>query len=177
MNAVAAWLCEANKGGSDEGYAAVTKRALKWRAGYGRPEDPDWVSNASGFFLFYALFRIREGRSQLTSSHRTFPSSLPFSVALYFVRRSSADGDVCFPLQFLSMRKTLEANMVMADLFPPGRVLWAIRDSDLEPCHRLSANTGTSGSSSHSEDKVRLFDVLDVEKMFGQIIFARDMLR
>ena len=50
MNAVAAWLCEANKGGSDEGYAAVTKHALKWRAGYGRPEDPDWVSIASGFF-------------------------------------------------------------------------------------------------------------------------------
>ena len=43
MNAVAAWLCEANKGGTDEGYSAVTKRALKWRAGYGRPEDPDWV--------------------------------------------------------------------------------------------------------------------------------------
>ncbi|KAL5530744.1 hypothetical protein ACEPAF_7002 [Sanghuangporus sanghuang] len=119
MNAVAAWLCEANKGGSDEGYAAVTKRALKWRAGYGRPEDPDW---------------------------------------------------------FLSMRKTLEANMVMADLFPPGRVLWAIRDGDLDPSHRLSANTGTSESASDAENKVRLFDVLDVEKMFGQIIFARDML-
>ena len=67
--------------------------------------------------------------------------------------------------------------MVMADLFPPGRVLWAIRDGDLEPCHRLSANTGTPESASHSENKVRLFDVLDVEKVFGQIVFARDMLR
>ena len=51
MNRVAAWLCEANKGdggavgaaGKDEGYAAVTKRAMKFRAGYGTPEDPDWV--------------------------------------------------------------------------------------------------------------------------------------
>ena len=65
--------------------------------------------------------------------------------------------------------------MVMADLFPPGRVLWAIRDGDLHPSHRLSAGSGTSDS--HAESKVRLFEVNDVEKMFGQIIFARDMLR
>ena len=69
------------------------------------------------------------------------------------------------------MRKTLEANMVMADLFPPGRVLWAIRDGDLHPSHRLADTNGAK------EDKVRLFDVLDVEKVFNQIIFARDMLR
>ena len=107
--------------------------------------------------------------------------------------------------QFLSIRKTLEANMVMADLFPPGRVLWAIRDGDLQPPHRLSAGPSGSnaqsslgvngapasmqqsssnansshhlGHASHPENKVRLFDVLDVEKMFGQIIFARDILR
>lgn len=65
--------------------------------------------------------------------------------------------------------------MVMADLFPPGRVLWAIRDGDLHTSHRLSAGSGSSDS--HAESKVRLFEVLDVEKMFGQIIFARDMLR
>ena len=54
MNRIAAWLCEANKGQSgaegagnkDEGYAAVTKRAMKFRAGYGSAEDPDWVSFA-----------------------------------------------------------------------------------------------------------------------------------
>ena len=40
------------------------------------------------------------------------------------------------------MRKTLEANMVMADLFPPGRVLWAIRDGDLHPSHRLPDTNG-----------------------------------
>ena len=78
--------------------------------------------------------------------------------------------------------------MVMADLFPPGRVLWAIRDGDLDPSHRLfsgspawARQSSLGATSSHHpgspEDKVRLFDVLDVEKMFGQIIFARDMLR
>ncbi|KAH8115793.1 hypothetical protein DFH11DRAFT_1876939 [Phellopilus nigrolimitatus] len=130
MNRAAAWLCEANrastdstvesgsgKGGREEGYTAVTKRAMKWRAGYGSAEDPDW---------------------------------------------------------FLSVRKTLEANMVMADLFPPGYVLWAIRDGDLHPSHRLSPDTsGLDGPlKSAQDDKVRLFEVLDVEKMFGQMIFA-----
>lgn len=65
--------------------------------------------------------------------------------------------------------------MVMADLFPPGRVLWGIRDGDLHPSHRLSS--GFVSPNSHPENKVRLFEVLDVEKMFGQMIFARDMLR
>lgn len=87
-------------------------------------------------------------------------------------------------LQFLAMRKTLEANMVMADLFPPGRVLWAVREGDLCPSHRLnrkpsdsSNETGEVPSDDAAEGKVRLFEVLDVEKMFGQMIFARDMLR
>ena len=91
------------------------------------------------------------------------------------------------------MRKTLEANMVMADLFPPGRVLWAIRDAELCPAHQLNPSSPLSpGSPSRSgkeqadkngngeagpSSKVRLFEVLDVEKMFGQMIFARDMLR
>ena len=50
MNRVAAWLCEANasaqaegSGGRAEGYTAVTKRVLKWKAGYGASDDPDWV--------------------------------------------------------------------------------------------------------------------------------------
>ena len=63
--------------------------------------------------------------------------------------------------------------MVMADLFPPGRVLWAIRDGDLSAPHRL----GPESRNELNKDKVRLFDVEDVEKVFGQIIFARDMLR
>ncbi|THH05489.1 hypothetical protein EW145_g4766 [Phellinidium pouzarii] len=126
MNRAASWLCEANKANNvnkakGEGYTAVTKRAMKWHAGYGSLEDPDW---------------------------------------------------------FLSVRKTLEANMIMADLFPPGRVLWAIRDGDLHPSHRLSrSNSSTGTTAGVPEDKVRLFEVLDVERMFGQIVFARDMLR
>ncbi|KAH9921553.1 alpha/beta-hydrolase [Epithele typhae] len=73
---------------------------------------------------------------------------------------------------FLAVRKTLEANMQMADLFPPGRVFWALRDGDLHRSHRIGAGTGRSSP----KDKVRLFEVLDIEHVFGQIIFARDML-
>ncbi|KAI0751660.1 alpha/beta-hydrolase [Daedaleopsis nitida] len=73
---------------------------------------------------------------------------------------------------FIAVRKTLEASMQMADLFPPGRVFWAVRDGDLHRAHRLGADTGRSSP----KDKVRLFEVMDVKQVFGQIIFARDML-
>ena len=72
----------------------------------------------------------------------------------------------------MAIRKTLEANMRMAHLFPPGRVLWAIRDGDLHPSHRLHEATKGRGT-----EKVRLFDVQDVEQVFNQIVFAKDMLR
>ncbi|KAJ3519608.1 hypothetical protein NM688_g9276 [Phlebia brevispora] len=71
---------------------------------------------------------------------------------------------------FLSIRKTLEANMHMAHLYPPGRVLWALRDGDLEPAHRLRPQ------DTRETDKLRLFEVQDVEQVFNQIVFARDML-
>ncbi|KAF7433590.1 hypothetical protein PC9H_005551 [Pleurotus ostreatus] len=110
----AMWLCDANeaKGEKEDGagYAGVTARARRWKAGEGSPDDPDW---------------------------------------------------------FVAVRKTLEANMQMADLYPPGRVLWALRDSDLHPSHRSHRGT---------DEKLRLFDVLDVEKVFSQIVFSRDML-
>jgi len=70
---------------------------------------------------------------------------------------------------FIAMRKTLEANMHMTDLFPPGRVLWAMRDTDWHPSHRLPSDVDI-------KNKLRLFEVLDVEKVFSQIVFARDML-
>lgn len=49
MNRAALWLCDAHHespkdGKEPEGYGAVTKRALKWKAGYGRDDDPQWVS-------------------------------------------------------------------------------------------------------------------------------------
>ena len=62
--------------------------------------------------------------------------------------------------------------MRMAHLYPPGRVLWAIREGDLHPSHRLSTPSGGRGT-----EKVRLFDVKDVEQVFNQIVFAKDMLR
>lgn len=62
--------------------------------------------------------------------------------------------------------------MHMAHLYPPGRVLWGIRDSDLELSKRLYADRKGNGP-----DKLRLFDVQDVEQIFGQIVFAKDMLR
>ncbi|KIJ19785.1 hypothetical protein PAXINDRAFT_160496 [Paxillus involutus ATCC 200175] len=73
----------------------------------------------------------------------------------------------------LATRTTLEANMQMADLFPPGRVFWARRDRDLPPSQRLSPSPSSSGQE---EDKVRLFEVLDTEKVFSQIVFSKNML-
>lgn len=79
--------------------------------------------------------------------------------------------------QFISVRKTLEANMQMTDLFPPGRVLWAIRDGDLHPAHRVPVSNHSAAEMKGSKNKLRLFEVLDVEKVFSQIVFSKDMLR
>ncbi|KAF8075891.1 hypothetical protein FPV67DRAFT_1469670 [Lyophyllum atratum] len=77
------------------------------------------------------------------------------------------------PHWFIAVRKTLEANMQMSNMFPPGYVLWAMRDSDLHPSHRSHLEP----SSIRGADKLRLFEVLDVEKVFSQIVFAKDMLK
>lgn len=131
----AAWLCQAEVA-HGEGYSAVTKRALRWKAGFRDEGDEGWVS-------------------------------LALCVNM--------DVDQQF-LQFLSMRKTLEANMHMTQLFPPGRVLWALRDGDLQSANRLREADGRPRQSGRGEEKVRLFEVHDVERAFGQIVFARDML-
>ncbi|EJU06001.1 hypothetical protein DACRYDRAFT_44936 [Dacryopinax primogenitus] len=68
--------------------------------------------------------------------------------------------------QFIALRKTLEANMHMADLFPTGRVLLALRKGDLPSDYQ---------AETHVED-LQVFEVNDVEVVFGQITFARDML-
>lgn len=94
--------------------------------------------------------------------------------------------------------------MGFAELFPPGRVLWAVREGDLEGMVGVGASSngrgnegrGEGGSGSGSgrrgggtgegregkgagggKERLRLFEVLDVEKVFSQIVFARDMLR
>ena len=62
--------------------------------------------------------------------------------------------------------------MQMADLYPPGRVFWARRDRDLPHSQRVS-----SAGSGKEAAKVRLFEVLDTEKVFSQIVFSKNMLR
>ncbi|KAH9483004.1 Diacylglycerol lipase-beta [Psilocybe cubensis] len=76
----------------------------------------------------------------------------------------------------VSVRKTLEANMQNADMYPPGRVLWAMREGDLHPSHQLQQISEDKGAARTDKGKLRLFEVLDVEKVFSQIVFARDML-
>ena len=62
--------------------------------------------------------------------------------------------------------------MQTADLYPPGRVFWARRDGDLPYSQRVSpADSGKEAA------KVRLFEVLDTEKVFSQIVFSKNMLR
>ncbi|KAG6864389.1 hypothetical protein C0991_009994, partial [Blastosporella zonata] len=78
------------------------------------------------------------------------------------------------PQWFVAVRKSLQANMQMSNMFPPGHVLWALRDSDLHPSHRSYLDPG---ASIRCADKLRLFEVLDVEKVFSQIVFAKDMLK
>ncbi|KAG5642612.1 hypothetical protein DXG03_002482 [Asterophora parasitica] len=77
---------------------------------------------------------------------------------------------------FIAVRKTLEANMQMSNMFPPGQILWAMRDSDLHPSHRSHVEP-TSPSIRTGADKLRLFEILDVEKVFSQVVFAKDMLK
>jgi len=74
---------------------------------------------------------------------------------------------------FLSIRRTLEANMQMDRLYPPGRVWWAISDDSGTPQHQGVSSPSTSRNI---PDNPRLYEVLDVEKVFGQVVFARDML-
>lgn len=68
--------------------------------------------------------------------------------------------------------------MQSSNMYPPGKVVWAMRDSDLHPMHRSTPASHASDTppSGHGPDKLRLFEVLDVEKVFGQVVFARDML-
>ncbi|KAG5341022.1 hypothetical protein C0989_012226 [Termitomyces sp. Mn162] len=78
------------------------------------------------------------------------------------------------PHWFVAVRKSLQANMQMSNMFPPGQVFWALRDSDLHPSHRSFLE---STNHVRCADKLRLFEVLDVEKVFSQIVFAKDMLK
>ena len=67
--------------------------------------------------------------------------------------------------------------MPLHNLYPPVRVLWAVRDSDLSyaaPPPAERRYSPTVALRTHCEDGVRL---LGVEKVFSQIMFSRDMVR
>lgn len=53
-----------------------------------------------------------------------------------------------------------------------------MRDNDLHPSHRTQTSPHSASSSSDDDqaNKLRLFEVQDVEAVFGQIYFAKDML-
>ncbi|EGO27137.1 hypothetical protein SERLADRAFT_413658 [Serpula lacrymans var. lacrymans S7.9] len=115
---------------------------------------------------------IRNAALSLCDANERTGGTEGYTVVTRAARRWKAGlGSPDDPKWFLAVRKTLEANMHMADLFPPGRVLWAIRDIDLHPSHRLSPK-----GSKKEPDKPRLFEVLDVEKIYSQIVFSRNML-
>ena len=64
--------------------------------------------------------------------------------------------------------------MQMDRLYPPGRVWWAIsNDSD----NNTHPQVPSPSASCNTPDNDRLYEVLDVEKVFGQVVFAKDMLR
>ncbi|PWZ00529.1 alpha/beta-hydrolase [Testicularia cyperi] len=108
--------------------------------------------------------------------------------------RIDPDAAVELESEFLVLRKTLEANMHNTHLFPPGKVLYSLRQgSDLLPPQSSSpSNAGAEDSASaerqvstttvpqHETGAHRLFRVKDragaLNNVFGQIIFSRNML-
>lgn len=98
-----------------------------------------------------------------------------------------ADGEMKELEQILiATRKTLEANLIHAELFPPGEIFWYIsKGSDLKfPKLPLSSSenkdikeNSSLGDETLSNESGRLFKVIgDVEKVFNQMIFSREML-
>ena len=72
--------------------------------------------------------------------------------------------------------------MPLHSLYPPGRVLWAVRNSDVSyaappPAERRCSPMEALHAQQREEDGTRLFEVLDVQKVFTQTIFSRDMIR
>jgi hypothetical protein len=64
-------------------------------------------------------------------------------------------------------------SMQQADLLPPDWIWWTIWGRDLRPKNH-SKETSDGGRQSKG---VQLFEVLDARKVFGQIVFMKDMLR
>lgn len=73
-----------------------------------------------------------------------------------------------YDVQFGALRTTLEANMVYADLFPPGDTYWLVPAGDLELPNDVPDAIAT---------EPRLFRVTGrAEVVFGQMLFTRTML-
>lgn len=64
--------------------------------------------------------------------------------------------------------------MQMDRLYPPGSVWWVMGDDSGTPPR---PQVPSPSVNCDIPDKIRLYEVLDVEKVFGQVIFSRDMLR
>jgi sn1-specific diacylglycerol lipase len=71
--------------------------------------------------------------------------------------------------------------MQYADLFPPGRIIWAMPDHQFDERNRKNFSS-TFGlreeqtSNTSSPNVLRVFEVQRVEDVFGQVMFAKDML-
>ncbi|KAH9813609.1 lipase class 3 [Melampsora americana] len=87
----------------------------------------------------------------------------------------------------IATRKTLEANLIHAETFPPGEIFWYIsKGSDLKfpklslsSCSELKKkeDQNSLGDENWSNENGRLFKVIgNVEKVFSQMIFSREML-
>ncbi|KAG8991416.1 hypothetical protein FRB90_001354 [Tulasnella sp. 427] len=74
---------------------------------------------------------------------------------------------------FLSLRKTLEANMHHTSLFPPGRIFWAMRDASFHPSLQKPQDPLAPNPPA---DRLRVFEVENPEEVFNQVIFSMDML-
>ncbi|EIN10153.1 alpha/beta-hydrolase [Punctularia strigosozonata HHB-11173 SS5] len=153
----AMWLCDAqsrassSKKGRGKGHEQTNNVGQRDTKGKGREKE-------AGSLAPEVKESMGEGYKRVTKRALRFRAGIG----------SAEDAD-----WFLAIRKTLEANMQHADLFPPGRTWWAIRDGDLHPSNR---STSPAGTGQHAGEKVRLFEVLDARKVFGQIVFAKDML-
>lgn len=64
--------------------------------------------------------------------------------------------------------------MQMERLYPPGKVWWTLRECPDDPTYPRATPTN---ESCNTPENIRLYEVLDVEKVFSQVVFARDILR
>lgn len=77
-----------------------------------------------------------------------------------------------YEIKFLSLRKTLAAQMQSHHLFPAGTTYLLLRDADFHP-----DTLGTLPPRSTPDGSTRVFEVLKPEIVFGEVVFDAGMLR